>query len=59
MQVTRSSDQFPIRFPHGMRDKIKFLASQNGRSMNSEIIVALNDYIEKTTKNKKADATAS
>lgn len=31
-------DQYPLRFPDGMRAKLKDAAAQNNRSMNSEII---------------------
>lgn len=34
-------DQYIVRFPDGMRDKIKALAKANRRSMNAEIIVAI------------------
>jgi hypothetical protein len=34
----RSSDQFPLRLPDGMRDRIAKEAKANGRSMNAEIV---------------------
>lgn len=34
----RGSEQYIVRFPDGMRDKIKDRAAANGRSMNGEII---------------------
>ncbi|MCT7665696.1 Arc family DNA-binding protein [Shinella kummerowiae] len=34
----RGDDQYMVRFPEGLRDRIKEAAEQNGRSMNSEII---------------------
>lgn len=40
-------DKFTVRFPEGMRDKIAELAKKNGRSMNNEIIAALDDHISK------------
>ena len=40
----RGSDQFVIRFPEGMRDRIAKLAAASGRSMNAEII----DRLEKS-----------
>jgi hypothetical protein len=40
----RGSDQFVIRFPEGMRDRIAMLAAANGRSMNAELI----DRLEKS-----------
>lgn len=40
-------DKFTVRFPEGMRDKIAELAKKNGRSMNTEILVAINEYISR------------
>lgn len=40
----RDSDQFALRLPDGMRDKIKASAEENGRSMNAEIVFALERY---------------
>lgn len=37
----RHDDQYMVRFPEGLRDKIKEVAAANGRSMNSEIIARL------------------
>ena len=34
-------DKYVIRFPRGMRDKIKVEAAKNRRSMNAEIVVHL------------------
>ncbi|MGA2057952.1 MAG: Arc family DNA-binding protein [Bradyrhizobium sp.] len=42
----RASDKFILRLPDGMRAKIQALAEQKGRSMNSEIVAALEKYIE-------------
>lgn len=42
----RGSDQFPLRFPDGMRDRIKALADKNSRSMNAEIISLIADGFE-------------
>lgn len=36
-------DQFVLRFPEGLRDRIKAAAEENGRSMNAEIISVLED----------------
>jgi len=38
---SRQLDQFNIRLPEGLRHKIRVLADQNNRSMNSEIIFIL------------------
>lgn len=40
----RDSDQFNVRFPPGMRDRIKAAADRNGRSMNAEIIATLAEH---------------
>ena len=42
-------DQFMVRLPDGMRDRIKREAEKNGRSMNAEIVAALEEkYPPKT-----------
>ncbi|RJF69609.1 Arc family DNA-binding protein [Rhodopseudomonas palustris] len=41
----RGSDQFVLRMPPGMRDMLAKLADQNGRSMNSQIVMALAIHI--------------
>lgn len=38
------SDKFMLRLPDGMRDRIKRAAEKNGRSMNAEIVQALEFY---------------
>jgi hypothetical protein len=35
---SRTADQFVLRMPDGMRDRIAQAAERNGRSMNNEII---------------------
>lgn len=42
---SRGSDQFMVRFPEGMREKIKTIADRQGRSMNSQIIHMLENEI--------------
>lgn len=42
-ETGRESDKFMLRLPDGMRDRIKVAADRNGRSMNSEIVAALED----------------
>ncbi|MES2844861.1 MAG: Arc family DNA-binding protein [Pseudomonadota bacterium] len=37
----RGSDQFALRLPDGMRERIKRAADVNGRSMNAEIVATL------------------
>lgn len=39
----RGADQFMLRFPEGMREKVRAAAEQSGRSMNSEIIARLEE----------------
>lgn len=39
-------DKFMLRFPDGMRDRIKEAAAENGRSMNAEIIYRLQTTLE-------------
>lgn len=36
-------DQFQLRLPPGMRDRIRAAAEANNRSMNAEIVAALED----------------
>lgn len=52
----RNSDQFSLRFPDGMRELIRKMASKNGRSMNAEIIFQLERAYGA---NEKSEATAS
>ncbi len=47
---SQMQDKFTIRFPEGMRDKIAEIAKKNNRSMNSEIILALEKHIESKNK---------
>ena len=42
----RDSDQFIVRLPGGMRDRISAMAARQGRSMNSEVVDALEKHIE-------------
>ena len=39
----RESDKFMLRLPEGMRERIKTVADANGRSMNAEIVLALEE----------------
>lgn len=51
-------DQYVVRLPDGMRDRIKAAAEQNRRSMNSEIVFHLHRAITANPETKKADVTA-
>ncbi len=46
-QTGRESDKFMLRLPDGMRDRIKAAAEKNGRSMNAEIVNALESVFSK------------
>ena len=54
----QTQERYIVRFPDGMRDFIKVMAEESGRSMNSEIIYRLK-VAYAAIENKKADATAS
>lgn len=41
-------DQYMLRLPAGMRDKLKAIAKSNGRSMNSEIVARLEESLQMT-----------
>ncbi len=43
----RGSDQFALRFPEGLRDRVKAVAEASGRSMNTEIVEALSRHVER------------
>lgn len=45
----RESDKFMLRLPDGMRDRIKAAADANNRSMNAEIVAALEDKFPNDT----------
>ncbi|QRZ15959.1 Arc family DNA-binding protein [Paracoccus methylovorus] len=40
------NDKFMLRLPDGMRDRIKAAAERNNRSMNAEIVMALEYWLE-------------
>ena len=39
--VARDSDQYMLRLPDGLRDRLKAMADANGRSLNSEIVALI------------------
>jgi len=45
-KTNRASEQFTLRFPDGMRDKIKRMAEENRRTANAEIIFLIEQGIE-------------
>lgn len=44
-RVPAMVEKFVIRLPNGLRDQIRQLSEQNRRSMNSEIIMVLENHI--------------
>ncbi|EOB3110388.1 TPA: Arc family DNA-binding protein [Yersinia enterocolitica] len=46
---SQTQDKFTVRFPEGLRDKIAERAKNNGRSMNTEIIMILEEAINTET----------
>lgn len=45
MQNRKLEEQFIVRMPPGWRDAIKIRAARNRRSMNSEILAALESVV--------------
>lgn len=43
---SRKLDQYIVRFPDGMRDRLKELAAHNNRSLNAEIVARLERSLE-------------
>lgn len=46
MSSRKSNEQFMLRLPDGMRDRIGEAADANGRSMTQEIVLALTAHLE-------------
>lgn len=42
--ASRKLDQYIVRFPDGMRDRLKEAAAENKRSLNAEIIARLSEF---------------
>ncbi|WP_273280953.1 Arc family DNA-binding protein [Pseudooceanicola atlanticus] len=42
--VGRGAEQYTVRFPDGLRDRIRVAAELNGRSMNAEIVATLMEH---------------
>lgn len=53
---SRTADQFVLRLPDGMRDRIAELAKENSRSMNAEIVQRLEWALELTRKPQLVDS---
>lgn len=43
--MARTAEKYIVRLPDGWRDAIKARAAQNRRSMNQEILIALEELI--------------
>lgn len=52
-------EQFVVRMPNGMRDRIKAAAAINRRSMNSEIVLHLERALRSENENGPAEAATS
>lgn len=50
IRACRGGDQYVVRFPDGLRDKVRQEAARNGRSMNSEILYQLATAYQQTEK---------
>lgn len=53
---SRGSEQFNLRLPDGMRDRLREAAEANGRSMNAEIIARLGLSFENEENMKRLSA---
>lgn len=51
-------DKFMLRFPDGMRDRVRVASEQNGRSMNSEIIHRLEQSFVETINRQSGELSA-
>ena len=56
---SRIADKFVVRLPDGMRERIAKIAATNHRSMNSEIILALETLVDDATPIKGASPLAT
>ena len=52
---SRTAEQFVVRFPDGMRDRIADEAKTNNRSMNAEIVARLQASFEPLSKHEQRD----
>lgn len=56
--MRQEREQYIVRFPEGMRDRIREEADRNCRSMNAEIIFHLQRALFDPLEMKKGDVTA-
>lgn len=55
-KTTRKSDQFALRLPDGLRDRLRAAAEENRRSMNAEIVVHLERAVGNSPEKMESDA---
>ncbi|TMV67620.1 Arc family DNA-binding protein [Thioclava sp. BHET1] len=48
MKHKKQDTPYGLRMPNGMRDQVKALATENGRSMNAEIVFHLRKALEES-----------
>jgi predicted DNA-binding protein len=44
--AAKDADQYMLRLPPGLRDRVAHRAAENGRSMNTEIVEAIEKHLE-------------
>ena len=47
--ASKNADQYMFRLPPGLRDQVARRAAENGRSMNTEIIDAIENHLRGLT----------
>ena len=45
--ASKGDDQYMLRLPDGLRERIKHRAAVNGRSLNTEIVDAIERHLER------------
>jgi hypothetical protein len=48
--ASKNDDQYMLRLPDGLRERIKRHATINGRSLNTEIVDAIERHLERTNR---------
>lgn len=47
---SREADKFVVRLPDGLRDQVAHAADTDDRSMNSLIVKAIREYLDRTAR---------
>ncbi|MBA6065523.1 YlcI/YnfO family protein [Pseudomonas mosselii] len=47
---SREADKFVVRLPDGLRDQVAHAADADDRSMNSLIVKAIREYLDRTAR---------